>query len=173
MAGHRARTDGIDDRINAVVGSGAALPFRNATFGAISHSDVLCCLPEKNAMLEECRRVATDGATMAFSVIAVARGLPGNDYRRAVDAGPPFVDAPKDYAELLSICGWRMTERVDVSDEYKSSLSALIEALDDSTELSVALGADVVREAGERRREQVDVINAGLLVRELFTAIAI
>jgi len=173
MASRRARADGIDDRTNTVVGSGAALPFRSATFDAISHSDVLCCLPDKIEMLEECRRIAKGRPIMAFSVIAVAHGLSAELHQRAVDAGPPFVDAPKDYAELLSICGWRLKERVDVTDEYKQSLSALIEALDDSAELSDALGDDVIREAGERRRQQVDVIDAGLLVRELFVAVAI
>lgn len=173
MASRRALADGIDDRVNAVVGSGAVLPFRKATFDAISHSDVLCCLPEKLTMLEECRRIATDGATMAFSVIAIAHDLSDDDHQKAIDAGPPFVDAPKDYVELMSICGWRMTDRADVTDEYKRSLNSLINAFDNDAELLGALGEDAVREACERRQEQVDVIDAGLLVRDLFTAVAI
>jgi SAM-dependent methyltransferase len=74
-ARERAREDGIDDRVITVAASGAALPFADDSFEAISHSDVLCCLPEKIEMLEECRRVATDGANMLFSVIAVAPQL--------------------------------------------------------------------------------------------------
>ncbi len=71
----RAQRDGIEDRVITVAASGAALPFADSSFEAISHSDVLCCLPEKIEMLEECRRIATDGAHMLFSVIATAQDI--------------------------------------------------------------------------------------------------
>ena len=38
----RARRDGLDDRHLAVIGSGAALPFRSESFDAIVHVDVMC-----------------------------------------------------------------------------------------------------------------------------------
>jgi hypothetical protein len=38
--------------------------------------------------------------------------------------------------------------------------------------LADALGKDVVSEAGKRRQEQIAVIDAGLLVREIFIATA-
>jgi cyclopropane fatty-acyl-phospholipid synthase-like methyltransferase len=38
----RARRDGIDDRHLAVIGTGAALPFRSESFDAIVHVDVMC-----------------------------------------------------------------------------------------------------------------------------------
>ena len=38
----RARRDGIDDRHLAVIGTGAALPFRPESFDAIVHIDVMC-----------------------------------------------------------------------------------------------------------------------------------
>ena len=172
QAQERAYEDSMADRVSVVAASGAALPFRRGSFAAISHSDVLCCLPEKNEMLAECRRVASDGATMLFSVIAVAQGLSTTDHHRAMEAGPPFVDAPGDYAELLSQSGWQLIERLDVSAEHRMSLSALVAAFDESDELSDALGQDVVREAGERRREQIAAIDAGLLGREIFLAVA-
>lgn len=168
----RARADRIDDRVSAIAASGAALPFRNATFEAISHSDVLCCLPEKLEMLKECRRIATGNARMFFSVIAIAQQLPEADHQRAIEAGPPFVDAPKGYAELLSECGWRLIRCIDGTSEHRRSLSALVKAFEDSAELSDALGHDVVSEAGKRRLEQIYAIDAGLLVREIFLATA-
>ena len=168
----RARSDGIDGRISAVAASGAALPFRDGTFNAISHSDVLCCLPKKREMLRECRRVASDGATMLFSVIAVTQGLTEAVHRRAVDAGSPFVDAPGDYAELLSQSGWRVSDRIDVTAEHRKSLAVLVEAFGQSTELSDALGQDVVNESRNRRQTQIDVIEAGLLGREIFLVAA-
>ncbi len=168
----RARSDGIDDRVDAIAASGSALPFGNACFDVISHSDVLCCMPEKLEMLRECRRIATDRAKMLFSVIAVVRDLPAADHRRAVDAGPPFVDAPNSYVDLLEECGWQLIECIDATAEHRESLSALVKAFDDSADLSVALGVDVVSEARKRRQEQIAVIDAGLLVREILVATA-
>ncbi len=168
----RARSDGIDDRVDAIAASGSALPFGNACFDVISHSDVLCCMPEKSEMLIECRRIATDRAKMLFSVIAVVRDLPAADHRRAVDAGPPFVDAPNSYVDLLEECGWQLIECIDATAEHRESLSALVKAFDDSADLSVALGVDVVSEARKRRQEQIAVIDAGMLVREIFVATA-
>ncbi len=166
----RARSDGLDDRVDAIAASGSAMPIRNAVFDAISHSDVLCCMPEKIEMLKECRRIAIDRAKMLFSVIAIAQNLSEADHRRAVEAGPPFVDAPNSYVELLEACGWRLNKHIDVTAEHRVSLSALVEAFDDSPELSDALGVDVVRQARKRRQEQIAVIDAGMLVREIFVA---
>ncbi len=168
----RACIDGIEDRINAVAGSGAALPFSNGCFEAVSHSDVLCCLPEKREMLRECRRVVSNGANMLFSVIAITQRLPDVDHRRAIGAGPPFVEAPGDYAELLSETGWQLIERKDVTAEYGKCLHALVKAFDENVELSNALGRDVVCESRQRREEQIAAINAGLLCREIFFAAA-
>ena len=171
-ARERARRDGIDDRVIAIAASGAALPFADSSFEAISHSDVLCCLPEKVEMLEECRRIATDDANMLFSVIAVAPQLSDADRDRAIEAGPPFVDAPNGYAELLADCGWRVIRRFDATSDHRNSLNALVEAFQTSATLSDALGRDVVSEARERRLEQIAAIDAGLLVREIFFATA-
>jgi ubiquinone/menaquinone biosynthesis C-methylase UbiE len=169
----RARGDGIDDRVNFTAASGAALPFRSNSFDVISHSDVLCCLPEKREMLDECRRVANDGAGMLFSVIAVAQNLSEADRRLAVDAGPPFVDAPADYAQMLSVSGWQLTERIDVTAEHKKSLSALINGFTESTELAEVLGPNIVRDAIAHRQQQIAAIDAGWLVREIFVASAV
>ena len=91
---------------------------------------------------------------------------------RAIEAGPPFIDAPGDYGELLETTGWRVTERADVTPEYRQSLAALVEALQDDTALREALGDDKISESRERRQAQVDSIDAGLLKREIFLAVA-
>ena len=41
-ASDRARRDGLDDRACVVAASGDALPFRDASFDAIVHTDTLC-----------------------------------------------------------------------------------------------------------------------------------
>lgn len=60
--------------------------------------------------------------------------------------------------------------KIDATAEHRDSLSALVKAFDGSAELSDALGDDVVREARKRRVEQIAVIDAGLLVREIILA---
>ena len=164
----RARSDGLDGRVGALVGSGVAMPLRKASFEAIGHSDVLCCLPEKLEMLCECRRLVRDGAPMLFSVIALAPGLTGPDRHRALEAGPPFVEAPGNYADLLAQSGWQLGERWDATPEHRKSLCALVDGLRESVELSEALGRDAVEAALARREEQIETIDAGLLVREIF-----
>jgi len=172
LARDRANKDGLANRVSAVAASGTALPFDDASFHVVTHSDVLCCLPEKLEMLRECRRVIRDGATSLFSVIWIPAGLSAANQDRAIEAGPPFIDAPGDYGDMLAETGWQLTERTDVTAEYRRSLDTLVEALQNDTELLEALGADKINESRERRQEQVDSIDAGLLKREIFLAVA-
>jgi ubiquinone/menaquinone biosynthesis C-methylase UbiE len=173
QARERARNDGTDGRVSAIAASGSALPFADNSFAAISHSDVLCCLPEKIEMLNECRRIASDDANMLFSVIAVAQDLSESRHRRAVEAGPPFVDAPQAYADLLADSGWRLINRIDVTAEHRKSLSALVRAFDENDGLAKALGRDAINESRKGRQEQIAVLDAGLLVREIYFVTAI
>lgn len=171
-ARQRACDDGIESRVNAVVASGAAMPFKDACFDSVSHSDVLCCLPEKTGMLMECRRVAGNAAKMLFSVIAIPMDLSGEQRQRAIDSGPPFVAAENDYAEMLEECGWNLLQRIDATAEYRESLCTLVAALDNDEALSDALGSDAIRVARIHRQEQIAVIDAGYLVREIFSTVA-
>ncbi len=173
QARQRARKDGTSDRVTAIAASGSALPFADDSFALVSHSDVLCCLPEKPEMLRECRRIARYGANMLFSVIAIAQDLSEAKYRRAVEAGPPFVDAPAAYADLLADSRWQLIRRIDVTSDHRKSLSALVKAFDESAELASALGRNAVNESRKGRQEQIAVIDAGLLVREIFFVTAI
>jgi SAM-dependent methyltransferase len=172
LALQRADEDGMDARVFAVAASGAALPFDDDSFDIVTHSDVLCCLPEKLEMLQECRRVLRSGSTTLFSVIYIPRGLSEADHARAIEAGPPFIDAPGDYSALLEQTGWRLEFRRDVTTDYRQSLVALVHAFDTDSELRAALGDDAITESRARRQEQIDSIDAGLLNREIFVAVA-
>jgi SAM-dependent methyltransferase len=172
QARNRAEQDGLANRVSTIAASGAALPFGDATFDVITHSDVLCCLPEKIEMLRECRRVIKDDAISLFSVIWIPAELSPGDHDRAIEAGPPFIDAPGDYGDLLEQTGWRVTARTDVTPEYRQSLTTLVEAFRNDADLRDALGDDKIAESLARRQEQVDSIDAGLLRREIFLAVA-
>src|SRR5438046_1704116 len=47
IASERAAADGLTRRCKVVAADGAALPFNDASFDALSHSDLLCCTPDK------------------------------------------------------------------------------------------------------------------------------
>lgn len=174
QAAERAVRDDIVEQIRLVNGSGTALPFAAESFDCISHSDVLCCLPDKLEMLKECRRVATTGGRMHFSAIRPSDSLSQADHQRAVEAGPPFVDVPKGYGRLLQESGWRVVRCVDLSAEYAESLEKLIAGLKKNTPaLREAYGEDALRDLRLHRTEQYGLVRLGMLQRVAFSVITV
>jgi SAM-dependent methyltransferase len=167
-AGRRASADGSSSQIGLVAASGAALPFADDTFPAISHSDVLCCLPEKTQVLRECRRVARAGATMVFAVIYVSQGLDAVDRQRSLAAGPPFLDAAASYEDMLTETGWQVTNKIDVTDEYRDALLALVDGMRTSKGLRARLDESAVEESIAQREEQIRVIEQGFMSRAVY-----
>ncbi len=169
QAVERAVEDQISEQIRVVAGSGTALPFESASFDRLSHSDVLCCLPEKLDMLRECRRVVTADARMHFSVIQPAPNMSSSEYQEAVDVGPPYIDAPDGYEPLLRESGWQILARIDVSSEYQQSLQKLVDGMRSNTPaLQEAFGADELVSQRRHREEQIALIDRGILQREVF-----
>ncbi len=171
IAVRRAAADALRGACWAAVADGAALPFAEASFDAISHSDVLCCLEAKLSVLSECRRVVRPEGRMVFTVISIAPGLSSRDRERAAERGPPFVSAPSDYAVLLPESGWAVSDRVDLTLEYARTVRSLARELEArNEELIELLGADELAELLGRKQAALDGIEEGLLVRELFVA---
>ena len=167
----RARDEQPDNKCCAGSASAAALPFQNASFSVISHSDVLCCLPEKLVMLEECRRVARPGATMLFYVIAPASGLSSNDIGEACEVGPPFVGINEDYARMLAVSGWQVLKKNDLTAAYLDALRRLLAAMKTSAKsLEPVFGGEEYDAQLLHRARQISAIERGLLVREMYLA---
>jgi len=122
IAAERAVEDNLPGECWVAAADGANLPFADDSFDAISHSDVLCCLVEKRAVLESCRRVIRPGGRMVFSVIFVAPGLSPVEYERAIEAGPPFVETDTRYPALLAETGWNVIAERDVTAEFESMI---------------------------------------------------
>ena len=122
IAAERAIEDNLPGECWVAAADGANLPFADDSFDAISHSDVLCCLVEKRAVLESCRRVIRPGGRMVFSVIFVAPGLSPVEYERAIEAGPPFVETDTRYSALLAETGWNVIAERDVTAEFASMI---------------------------------------------------
>ena len=169
QAAERAADDNLGKRCNVVAANGAALPFPDGTFDSVSHSDVLCCMPEKLSMLQECRRVVQEKSMMSFSVIAPAPALSGSARQEALEAGPPFVDVDRDYENLIAASGWRVIEQIDVTGQHLRSLRTLVRNMGVAAdELTDAIGADELAAQKQRRKFQISAVERGLLKREIF-----
>ncbi len=171
IALERATTDSLSQRCEVVAADGAALPFKDASFDALSHSDVLCCTPDKLAVLRGCRRVARGGARMVFTVIVPAPSLGAPERQIAIESGPPFVDVPDDYAVLLDQSGWCLQERADLTAAFLRSMRTHLEGMRARADALAALvGSDELTERMKRRQATIAAVEAGLLRRELFVA---
>ncbi len=169
IAARRARKDGIPGNVWAAVADAAALPFPDGSFDAISHSDLLCCLRQKHAVLADCRRAVRRYGRMAFTVISVAPGLSAERYRRAVANGPEFIETDSDYATLLTRTGWRMTAREDITPDYAAACRRQLLADEAQKDGLVALiGAGAFAERLAEWRSKLAAFGASLLRRELF-----
>lgn len=165
----------VDDRLSGycriAVGDASALPFASGEFDALSHSDVLCCLDKKLAVLEDCRRVVRPGGKMVFTVISIAPALSKADHRHAVEFGPPFVDSESDYSTMLTRSSWRIVDRMDITDAYALTSMRYLEELEaHRSQLEELSGVEESAENVTRVRTKIDAIGRGLLRRELFVS---
>ena len=171
VAAERAAKDRIAERCGFAVADGSRLPFRDASFDAVSHSDVLCCLKDKRGVLEACRRVIRDGGRMVFTVIWITPGLSPDDYERALACAPEFGEVEADYPTLLGQTGWEVSGSFDVTAGYASTLRDFMRAdreLED--ELKALLGAAEFAERQDGCRSGLAGVEEGLLRRDLFVA---
>ncbi len=171
IAAARAVADRLPGACWIALADGAALPFANESFDAVSHSDVLCCLDAKLMVLRACRRVIRGGGRMVFTVIFPTPGLSSADHDRAVRSGPPFVETALAYPAMLGQAGWAITDHVDLTAEYAETVQRLLrheEARAD--ELSGLYGEAEICERLAGRRTTLGALEEGLLRRQLFAA---
>ena len=171
VAAERAASDCIAERCWVAMADGAALPFGSGRFDAIFHSDVLCCLEAKLAVLKECRRVIHDTGKLVFSVLSISPNLSRDDCERAAAFGPPFIDSTFDYPTILRQTGWETTDRVDMTAGFfKTVLDLLHQEESYADELTELLGEDEYSDRLTSRRKRIEGIKQGLITRELFSA---
>ncbi len=167
IAAKRAESDGIGDRTLACIADASELPFGDACFDAISHSDLLCCLATKLEVLRECRRIIRHSGRMVFTVISIRPGLDGDQHARALSNAPEFVEVECDYALLLEQTGWQVVERTDLTEDYRQSCARQVQAdRDHWSELVDLLGADEAEQRLDRWISKLAAIEDGLFLRE-------
>ncbi len=173
QAAERALSDGMQARVSIVSGSGTAIPFGDRSFDRITHSDVLCCLPEKLEMLKESRRVARNSARMHFSVILPAQGLSAEQQQKVFETGPPFIGLDGNYSVMLQDSGWKVFNCRDVTSEYRDSLQRLVDGTHEyEKELVELLGEEELLSKRAHREDQIQLIDSGCMRREAYVAIA-
>ena len=147
------------------------MPFRDGSFDAVSHSEVLCCLEDKRGVLEACRRVIRDDGRMVFTVIWITPGVSHDDYRRALEEAPEFAEVETDYPMLLNQTGWTVTGRSDVTEGYASTTRRQIRAESEfKDDLEALLGVTEFAERLAGWQSELGAIEGGLLRRDLFVA---
>jgi 27-O-demethylrifamycin SV methyltransferase len=150
------------------VADGARLPFGDGAFDAVSHGDVLCCLPAKRAVLQECRRVLRGGGRMAFTIIFVPAGLAGEDHRRGVESGPEFIETETDYPTLLDETGWALCDRIDVSAAYQHTCREILGMfIGQEKELAEFMGASAYGKRRAKLAAALEAIEHGWQRREI------
>jgi ubiquinone/menaquinone biosynthesis C-methylase UbiE len=169
IAAERAAADGLADHTACVLADAGHLPLQDASFDALSHSDLLCCLLDKRAVLKACRRVIRPDGSMVFSVISVAPGLSGEDRKRAIENGPEFIESDTSYPDLLAETGWIIRECRDLTRNFLVSRKRQYAAdRDHKAALVELLGPKAFSERFGVRLEKIAALEAGLLRRELF-----
>lgn len=173
IAAQRAVNEGLAAACWTAVADGTALPFEGEEFDAISHSDVLCCLDPKLSVLHDCRRVIPAGGTMVFTVISIAPNLSSTDHARAIELGPPFVDAASDYTTMLGESSWHIRDRVDLTGEYAQTARRYVQEQDlHQKALEDLLGKEEFETYLTRMRAKIVAIDGGLFRRELYVTSA-
>lgn len=156
---------------NPVVTDGARLALRPASFDAVVHSDVLCCLHPKGAVLRATRRVLRPGGRTVFTAISAAPGLSRAARRRAALAGPPASIVRTSYPSLLRSAGFVGIDERDVTPEYLAVARGKRDAFERlAVELTDVLGEQEFAELQVKRRLAIAAIEDGLLRRALFMA---
>ena len=171
IASRRALLDRNVGRCSVTVADAAQLPFGLAAFDALSHSDLLCCLMDKQAALESCRQVLRVSGRMALTVISLATGLTALQKARAIEAGPLFVEAPMAYPELLRETGWRVVEVQDLSAASIALCRQFIASDNErGEELIELLGQSDFDDRHSLWHARLSGLREGLLRRQLFVA---
>lgn len=172
IARERAAQDGLSEACFVACADAARLPFGDASFDVINHSDVLCCLIEKREVLSECLRVIRADGRMAFSVLYIPPGLPSGDHARALATAPEFVETDADYPTLLGETGWALLERHDLTGVFSESCRLRLRLETElRAEIQPAVGRTELEMRHDKFRRRMPVLERGHLRRELFVVV--
>lgn len=171
IAAQRAARDRMEGETGAhyfTVADGVALPFAEASFDAIVHCDVLCCLEQKAATLRACRQVIAGDGRMAFTMILTTPGLRGDDLAQATAAGPTYVATEIDYPDMVRQAGWQIDFIDDITPQYADTLAHMLrEEESHADDLRPLITEPDFSDRLCRHRNGLTALARGLLRREM------
>jgi SAM-dependent methyltransferase len=147
-------------------------PFAAGMFDGIVHTDVMCCLGNKLAVLRAMRRLLKPGGRMAFITIHTPGDLDLMGKRLAHRYGPRMVNSRLEYPVMLDDVGFRDVCSSDITREYLRISRAWYKARGRyDEELRAALGDERACEMECDSRLNVKGIERGFLRRSMFVAV--
>lgn len=172
MAARRAGEMGLSGRVELVAADAARTGLPGSCADAITHSDVLCCLPHKAEVLAECRRLIRPDGEMLFTVIHVPEGLSRAAHLKGVEAGPEFVESDEVYPKMLRRNGWSIMHCEDLSAALGQAFRRQL-AADESHagELRRLLGTAEFRDRLKNWAGKIEAVREGVLRRTLFRTV--
>lgn len=166
IAENRAGEEGISDQCRFSLAPCFELPFDDASFDAIGHSDVLCCVEEKLETLKESRRLIRKDGRMAFSVIYLADGASRADIDRAAAAGPSLIEATAPYPDMLKDTGWHIEFQRGVTREFAEAVARHAKEYEARTDdLTAIMGKDEYAEGLTKLRGKQQYIKDRIVKR--------
>lgn len=170
-AARRATSDGTSARAWSLMARGQSPPVRPGTVDAVVHTDVLCCLDPKLAVLRATRQALRPGGRTAFTVIFPAAGLASAQARRAVEAGPPQCRVGTSYPRLLRSAGYVEIEEHDLTPTYLATARRKLRVAEEFADgMADMLGRQEFDDMQAKRRLAIRAIEDGLLRRSRFVA---
>jgi phosphoethanolamine N-methyltransferase len=171
IAAERANRDQNSGKYLVACANATNMPFKEASFDAVSHSDLLCCLKQKRAVLESCKQMTRKGGRMVFTVISLAANLSREERRKTMEVAPEFVESDTDYLTLLAQTGWTVLDSQDLTLAHAASCRRLVKAEKEHEDDVVAIiGAPEYANRQARWASKIPALEDGLLRRELFVA---
>ena len=108
---------------------------------------------------------------MVFSVISIAPGLSEAGHETALANGPPYIETDVPYAALLERAGWRLTDCIDITEEFVATVGRVVDAQEaHETQLRELLGEAETAARMIRMKERLAAREAGVHLRELYVA---
>lgn len=171
IAAERAFSDQMTGACWITRANATNLPFKDGCFDAISHSDLLCCLKQKRAVLESCNRVLCKGGRMVFTVISMAANLSRAERENTLGTAPEFVESEMGYLTMLEQSGWSVMDNQDLSAAYAASCHRQVKAMKKNKDDYITInGACDYDDRLTRYASKFAALEDGRLRRELFVA---
>ena len=124
-------------------------------------------------MLRECQRVLKRGGRIAGYVIHTSRDLTPTQVARASEFGPGEVGASGAPEELLHDAGFGVLVVRDVTENFRATCAALLQARRGlARELRAEEGDEVFEDELRAKEAMLEGIDEGLLQRSLIVGLA-